>query len=497
MEPLMIIFSLIASSLVFITACWALVKTKSSKNLPPGPPKLPILGNLHQLSGPGPHRVFKALARKYGPIMYLQLGQVPTVVISSARVAKEVLKTHDTIFADRPASETSDLFFYKSQNIAWAPYGNYWRQMRKISSLELLSAQRVRSSGFIRDEELTHMRKSLESLAGRPTVLRELLTKYVNDVISRSTVGDANKDQPRLVELLFDIMKAVIQFNATSFYPSMGFINVITGKKAKWLKTQKEFDNMLEDILMQHRNNKPNGSHVQEDLVDVLLRIQETADLDLPITNDNVKAVLLDMLVAGTSASSVAIEWAMTELMRQPDIMKKAQAELRATLKGDTITDSEIQNMHYLKNIVKETLRLHGPPFLMPRVSRKDCTIEGYDIPAKTRVIVNALACSTDPDSWEDPESFNPDRFEESNINYMGSDFEFIPFGAGRRVCPGITFGVGIIENALATMLYHFDWKLPNGMEPHELDLTEATELSILPKYPIQVVPINLSSSAS
>ncbi|KAI3827502.1 hypothetical protein L1987_01580 [Smallanthus sonchifolius] len=422
--------------------------------------------------------------------MYLQLGQVPTVVISTPRLAQEVLKTHDAIFADRPTSEASELFFYKAQNIAWAPYGNYWRQMRKISSLELLSAKRVRTYSFIRDQELTHMRRSLESSAGRPTALREILVKYVNDVICRSTLGDTYKDQSTLVKVLFDIMIAVIQFNVTSYYPSVGFINVITGKKAKWLKLQKQFDNILEDILEQHRNNRPAGSHDQADLVDVLLRIQGSADLDLPITNDSVKAVILDMLVAGTSASSVAIEWAMTELMRKPDIMKKAQEELRATVKGNTITDADIQSMHYLKMIVKETLRLHGPPFLMPRISRKDCTVDGYHIPAKTRILVNALACGTDPDSWEDPESFIPERFEKSSINYLGADFELIPFGAGRRVCPGISFGVGIIENALATLLYHFDWKLPNGLKPHELDLTEAAELSILPKHPLHVIPI-------
>ncbi|KAI3827500.1 hypothetical protein L1987_01577 [Smallanthus sonchifolius] len=270
--------------------------------------------------------------------MYLQLGQVPTVVISTPRLAQEVLKTHDAIFADRPTSEASELFFYKAQNIAWAPYGNYWRQMRKISSLELLSAKRVRSYSFIRDQELTHMCRSLEFSAGRPTALREILVKFVNDVICRSTLGDTYKDQSTLVKVLFDIMIAVIQFNVTSYYPSVGFINVITGKKAKWLKLQKQFDNILEDILEQHRNNRPAGSHDQADLVDVLLRIQESADLDLP-------SQTIDMLVAGTRASSVAIEWAMTELMRKPDIMKKAQGELRATVKGNTIADVDIQSL--------------------------------------------------------------------------------------------------------------------------------------------------------
>ncbi|XP_076906566.1 costunolide synthase-like [Bidens hawaiensis] len=199
------------------------------------------------------------------------------------------------------------------------------------------------------------------------------------------------------------------------------------------------------------------------------------------------------MLVAGTSDSAIMLEWAMGELMRNPSIMKKAQEEIRETVNGNTISDADIQNMHYLKMIVKETLRLHGPPFLIPRISRRDCVVDGYDIPAKTRILVNALACATDPDSWEDPESFIPERFENRYINYSGTDFEFIPFGSGRRVCPGITFGVGIIENALTTLLYHFDWELPHGLTPHELDLTEGTVLSTLPKHPIEVVPVIVS----
>ncbi|KAJ0934113.1 putative cytochrome P450 [Helianthus annuus] len=452
MEPLTI-FALIACSLVFLfKAYWSLLNSKITKNLPPGPPKLPIIGNIHQLKGGVPHRVLISLARKYGPIMYLQLGQVPTVVISTPRLAQEILKTNFVVFADRPTTIASQILFYKGQDIAWAPYGSYWRQMRKICTLEM-----------------------------------------VNDVICRATVGDICKDRSTLLKVLFDIMRAVIAFNMASYYPRLQFLNVISGKQAKWLKRQKQLDTILEDILEEHKNNRRSGDSDQEDLVDVLLRIKENGDLDQPITNDNIKGIILDMILGGTGTSSMVLEWAMVELMRNPEILRKAQAEVRATAKGNTIADTDIQNMHYLKMIIKETLRLHGSPILLPRVSRKDCMVDRYNIPANTRILINARACGTDPDSWENPDSFVPERFENSSISYMGSDFEFLPFGGGRRICPGISFGVDILENALASLLFHFDWELPNGLKPHEIDMTEAAVLSILPKNPLQVVPIPFS----
>ncbi|MFS7917509.1 putative costunolide synthase [Helianthus anomalus] len=493
MEPLTTV-TLIACSLVFLfTAYWALLNFKITKNLPPGPLKLPIIGNIHQLKGGVPHRVLRSLARKYGPIMYLQLGQVPTVVISTPKLAQEIFKTNDVVFSDRPTTIASQILFYKAQDIAWAPYGSYWRQMRKICTLELLSAKRVRSYSFIRDEEIMHMRKSLKSSAGRPLVLRDVLVQLVNDVICRATVGDICKDRSTLIDVLFDIMRAVTSFNMASYYPRLQFLNVISGKQAKWLKRQKQLDIILEDILEDHKNNRRRGDNDQEDLVDVLLRIKEKGDLDQPITNDNVKGVILDMLIGGTSTSSMTLEWAMVELMRKPEILRKAQAEVRATAKGNTIADTDIQNMHYLKMLIKETFRLHGPPILVPRLSRKDCIVDRYNIPVNTRILINAWACGTDPDSWENPESFVPERFENSSISYMGSDFELLPFGGGRRICPGIAFGIGIIENALANLLFHFDWELPNGLKPHEIDMTEAIVLSNLPKIPLQVVPIPLS----
>ncbi|KAI3741453.1 hypothetical protein L1987_59127 [Smallanthus sonchifolius] len=492
MDPLTIL-SIIASSLIFY-ASWAFITAKTAKNLPPGPPKLPIIGNIHLLDKIAPHRNLRNLARKYGPIMHLQLGQVSTIVISTPRLAHEIMKTQDLKFADRPTTTTSQIFFYKASNIAWASYGNYWRQMKKICTLELLSVKKTRSFFYIREEELTHAFKYFDSSAGTPIIIRDPIQEMVNNVVSRATLGDICEDRQFIIDSTYAMLKSFNSFNLFNYYPRLNFLNVVTGKKAEWMKMHKEVDVILERILEEHRS-RARGSQDHEDLVDVLLRVQATGDLDMPITDDNIKAIILEMLTAGTSSSSMTIEWAITEMMRNPEVMKKAQAEVRAVVKGKRVTEADIQNLDYTKLVIKETLRLHGVPILVPRENQEDCVVGGYDIPAKTRILVNAWACATDPDSWEDPDSFIPERFENNLVGYSGADFEFIPFGAGRRICPGMNFGMGTVEYVVANLLLHYDWKLPGGVKPDDIDMREITGISTLPIHPLKIVPVPLSKS--
>jgi len=182
-----------------------------------------------------------------------------------------------------------------------------------------------------------------------------------------------------------------------------------------------------------------------------------------------------DIFGAGGETSSSTIDWAMAEMIRNPRIMKKAQDEVREVFKiKGRVDENCISELHYLKSIVKETLRLHPPtPLLLPRECVQACEINGYHIPMKSKVTINAWAIARDPKYWTEPEKFYPERFIDSAIDYKGSNFEYIPFGAGRRICPGSTFGLRNIEMALAMLLYHFDWKLPSGIKSEELDMTD------------------------
>ncbi|KAI3495599.1 hypothetical protein L1887_37944 [Cichorium endivia] len=217
---------------------------------------------------------------------------------------------------------------------------------------------------------------------------------------------------------------------------------------------------------------------------------------EFPITDDNIKAIFVNMFSGGTDTSAMTIEWAMTEMMRNPNVMEKAQNEVREAFKGkNKITESDLQDLVYLKYVIKETLRLHPPlPLLLPRECREHWQIDGYDIPVKTKVIVNAFACAVDPEYWDDAECFKPERFDMSSVDFMGTNFEFVPFGSGRRMCPGINFGLISIESPLAQMLYYFNWQLPSKSSPTSIDMRENDGATAVKKVPLLVTPTLYSS---
>lgn len=198
-----------------------------------------------------------------------------------------------------------------------------------------------------------------------------------------------------------------------------------------------------------------------------------------------------DIFIAGTDSSVTVIEWAMAEMMKNPRVMEKAQAEVRQAFdKNGNVDEIGLHELQYLKLVVKETLRLHTPlPLLLPRECGERCKILGYDIPKGSKVIVNAWAIARDPWYWNDAESFYPERFLDSSIDYKGNYFEYIPFGAGRRICPGMLFGIANIELPLAQLLFHFNWKLPNGEQNNDLDMAENFGGSVRRKNDLFLVP--------
>uniref|UniRef100_A0A1S4B4W8 Premnaspirodiene oxygenase-like n=1 Tax=Nicotiana tabacum TaxID=4097 RepID=A0A1S4B4W8_TOBAC len=257
-----------------------------------------------------------------------------------------------------------------------------------------------------------------------------------------------------------------------------------------------ECDLLLEENFREHEasvernNNEPLD---QEDILHLLLRLKdkESHNFKIPLTRDNIKAIVLDMFAAGTVTSATTLEWAMSEIMKNPTIMKNMQAEVREILKGRKIVDQyDIQNLKYLKLVVKETLRLHPPgPLSLPRESIEQCEVNGYIIPNKTIALVNMWAMGRDPHYWHDPEKFEPERFNILVDDIKESiPFEFLGFGFGKRVCPGISFGTATLELTLARLLYHFDWKLPNGMNSEELDMTEKFGANVVRKNNLYLI---------
>ncbi|KAF3451208.1 hypothetical protein FNV43_RR07301 [Rhamnella rubrinervis] len=399
-------------------------------------------------------------------------------------MAREIMKTHDLSFAQRPQLVATEVGTYGATDIAFAPYGDYWRQMRKVCTIELLSAKRVQSFSSVRDDEVWSLIDSIRSSAGLINFSEKIFSS-ISSIASRAAFGYKCKDKDAFIPLAKELVSLAGGFDLVDLFPENKFLQSISRVRVKLEKIHFKVDQILENIIHQHKQDHvitkddagEDHEPRKEDLVDVLLRLQQGGSLEFPISTDNIKAVIMDIFAGGTDTSSTVMEWAMAEMMKNPQVMKKAQSEVRKFYHGNKglIHESDIDKLRYLKLVIKETMRLHPPlPLLVPRECREACKVDGYEIPLKTKVIVNAWAIGRDPEYWDDAESFVPERFDGSSIEYKGTDFEYIPFGAGRRMCPGIAFGVANVELPLANLLYHFNWELPNGMKPENMDMTEA-----------------------
>ncbi|MBA0550252.1 hypothetical protein Golax_017854 [Gossypium laxum] len=492
-------FNILLTILLFSFIITRLVKTlkakKPSPRLPPGPWKLPLIGNIHQLVAVSlPHFTLRNLALNHGPLMHLQLGEVSTVVISSPELAEEAMRKNDIIFASRPYQLAPSIISYDCTNIVFSPYGSYWRHLRKICVTELLSAQRVRSFRRVREEMVSNLIKTISSSQGSPINLSDQIFSLTYRITAAMAFGSKCSEEEKFKSIITKVTELSTGLTLADFFPSIKAVEVISGIRPKLEKLHGEADRILENIISEHKERRieGNGSGEDEkDIVDMLLDLQQHGNLDFPLSSNNIKSVILDIFAAGSETSSISVEWAMSQLLKNPSLMEKATAEVRQVFNGKGYVDeAQFGELKFLKLVIKETLRLHNPVPLIPRECRENCKLGGYDIPAKTKVLINSWAIARDSRYWSEPESFNPERFLDSSLDYKGTDFQYIPFGAGRRICPGITFGLANVEQQLAQLVYHFDWKLPNGMKSEDLDMTSGPGLTIGRKHDLFVIPV-------
>ncbi|XP_038699605.1 cytochrome P450 71D10-like [Tripterygium wilfordii] len=387
--------------------------------------------------------------------------------------------------------------------------------MRKICTIELLSGKRVQAMQSIREEEVSEFIKSVSSKARSKMNLSKMLICLTYAITSKATIGKSGEMHGSFVPLVREILEVFGGFSLAYMFPSIKLFHMISGMRTRLEKLLlnrvlltynltitvatrsrllQPVDKILENIINEHKVKKAtndSSEEVVDDFVDVLLNLQECGD-SVPLDSRQHQSSCTDIFLARSDTSSTTLEWAMSELIKIPRIMIKAQAEVRQVFdRKGYVDEAGLEDLEFLKLVIKETLRLHPPlPLLVQRLCRERYQILGYDIPIKAKVIVNAWAIGRDANYWIDGEKFCPERFVNSSIDYKGNNFEFIPFGAGRRMCPAMSFGIVTIELTLAKLLYYFDWKLPNNIKQEELDMTESFGVSVGRKNDLHVIPI-------
>nr|QWK52227.1 cytochrome P450 71B34-2 [Isatis tinctoria] len=470
---------------------------RSNTKLPPSPPKLPFIGNLHEL-GNLPHQSLFRLSNKYGPVMHLKLGTIPTVVVSTPETARQALKVFDLNCCSRPPLAGSRQLSYNYRDIAFSPFNEYWKEVRKLVALQLFNNRQVNSIQPIKDEEIKNLMDSIAQSASQnnPVNLSDKFLSFTANVVCKASFGVAfqgtvlNNDS--FDNLVRDALGILGSFSASNFFPYVGwFMDWFTGLHGRREKTVRDLDAFYEQMIGSDRKEKKEGT---EDFVDVLLRLaKEGAVLgNEKLTRNHIKAILMNVLLAGIDTSAISMTWTMAELAKNPRVMKKVQEEIRNQFKNKgRVTVDGIDQLHYLRMVIKETWRLHPiVPLLLPRDVMSEFQINGYTIPAKTRLHVNVWAIGRDPDTWKDPEMFFPERFMDANIDAKGQHFELLAFGSGRRICPGMYMGTTMVESCLANLLYHFDWKLPKGMAVEDVDMEECPGLTVTKKNELLLVPV-------
>ncbi|KAL4318243.1 hypothetical protein GQ457_18G020290 [Hibiscus cannabinus] len=503
-----IVFTLLVPLFIGLFIFGAISRAKSNhidnKNPPPEPAGgRPLLGHLH-LFGKGQliHRKLGSLGDEYGPAFLIRMGIHPTLVVSSWDVIKECFTTNDKVFPTRPRTLTAKIMGYDHALMGSAPYGPYWRHTRKIATVELLSNRRLELLKHVREAEINVFLKQLydESVASKGVAVVQMKDRFSDlamNVIVKMVTGkgyggpDGRNDEEskQTQRALNDFFYLAGLLTVSDAVPFLGWIDVLTGTVGKFKKTAKELDHVLGSWVNEHRQRRAAGDITGEkDFIDVMLSVLDDGKTSKEEADITIKATCQSLLLGGNDTTVLTLTWALSLLLNNRNVIKKAQEELEAQVGKDRqVEESDMKNLPYLHAIVKEALRLYpAAPLSAPREAMEDCTVAGFHVAKGTRLLVNLWKLMRDPNIWENPSEFRPERFlnEHADFDIRGQNFEFIPFGSGRRMCPGVTFAIQILHLTMARLLHGFDL---GTVSDEPVDMTEAPALTLPKAEPLVV----------
>ncbi|KAI3773728.1 hypothetical protein L1987_48258 [Smallanthus sonchifolius] len=462
-------------------------------NLPPRPwlPPLPIIGHLYLLNKPL-HKSLANLSAKNGPIQLLQFGSRPVLVVSSPLSAEECLTKNDIVFANRPRLLAGKYLGYNYTSLVFAPYGDHWRNLRHVSSLEILSSHRIREFEPIRaDEVRLMMHKLYLSSSEKPTVVqvKPMLVDLTLNVVMRMISGkryyysrddvlteEEKEKAHRFQEIVTEIFKVMGATNVGDYLPVLRWLGVSKLEK-RLISLQAKRDLFMQELMEELKESMGNCSNGKQkrNMIQMLLSLQKSEPECY--TDEMIRSIMLVILAGGTDTSISTMEWAMSLLLNNPSILKKAQAEIDNYVGTDRLVEeSDMPNLPYLGCIVKETMRMFPAGPMLPHESAEDCIVGGYHVPKGTMLLVNVWGIQNDPNIWGDPKTFRPERFE--GLEGYRDGFRFMPFGFGRRSCPGEGMATRLVGLGLGCLIQCFEWERTSESE---VDMSEGTEgLSIL-----------------
>ncbi|MED6223704.1 hypothetical protein PIB30_076680 [Stylosanthes scabra] len=465
--------------------------------LPPGPRPWPVVGNLYDIK-PVRFRCFAEWAQSYGPIISVWFGSTLNVIVSNSELAKEVLKEHDQQLADRHRSRSAAKFSRDGKDLIWADYGPHYVKVRKVCTLELFSPKRLESLRPIREDEVTAMVESIfndctnSENIGKSLLVKKYLGAVAFNNITRLAFGKRFVNSEGIMDEQGVEFKAIVS-NGLKLGASLAMAEHIPWLRWMFPLEEEAFakhgarrDKLTRAIMEEHTQARLK-SGAKQHFVDALLTLQDKYDL----SEDTIIGLLWDMITAGMDTTAISVEWAMAELIKNPRVQQKAQEEIDRVIGLERImSESDFSSLPYLQCVAKEALRLHPPtPLMLPHRANSNVKVGGYDIPKGSNVHVNVWAVARDPAVWKNPLEFRPERFLEEDVDMKGHDFRLLPFGAGRRVCPGAQLGINLVTSMLGHLLHHFSWAPPEGMRAEEIDMSENPGLVTYMRTPLQAVP--------